>query len=318
MILPFIIISTILLITAVVVGLYLPNKSSCCNGKHSVNGLIHGSGKPIIWLFYDTEDVNSRHWLDFSARSERALNMPFLNLCYKSIVEHNTDLFHIEVIGGLSGVAELLGGWEKMPSGLQNPLKPIRDRELNWIRSAILSKYGGLWLSPYSIQMRGFGTQPADKIIFFGTDFGESYSGGAGTAVPGFRCIWSPKPEMGVFVDWEQICRARLDHPAGGQEIRRDENWDYIALATKYHADIGAVNVGAEGARKEGGRRLEIEDLLASGNNDNLSFSLSNSVIYVPIPWRELQLRKTFGWFLRMSETQIMESDLTVRHLLCQ
>ena len=47
--------------------------------------LKRGMEKPPIWLYYDTSDVNSRQWLDFGARSSRALNMPFLNLCYETI-----------------------------------------------------------------------------------------------------------------------------------------------------------------------------------------------------------------------------------------
>jgi hypothetical protein len=32
--------------------------------------------------------------------------------------------------------------------------------------------------------------------------------------------------------------------------------------------------------------------------------------------WPELRDREMFGWFLRMSEEQIMESDISVRYLL--
>lgn len=36
----------------------------------------------------------------------------------------------------------------------------------------------------------------------------------------------------------------------------------------------------------------------------------------MPIMWPELRDREMFGWFLRMSEEQIMESDIAVRYLL--
>ena len=38
--------------------------------------------------------------------------------------------------------------------------------------------------------------------------------------------------------------------------------------------------------------------------------------IYVPIPWTELRDREYFGWFLRMSEKQILSSDLVITYLL--
>ena len=49
-----------------------------------------GLDKPPLWLYYDTSDVNSRWWYDFGARSSRALNLPFLNLCYDTIVSQNS------------------------------------------------------------------------------------------------------------------------------------------------------------------------------------------------------------------------------------
>ena len=63
------------------------------------------------------------------------------------------------------------------------------------------------------------------------------------------------------------------------------------------------------------GRRIQLEDLLAAGQEGSLPFSISQHASYVPIPWPELQERKAFGWFLRMSEEQIMDSDLVVSTL---
>jgi hypothetical protein len=36
----------------------------------------------------------------------------------------------------------------------------------------------------------------------------------------------------------------------------------------------------------------------------------------MPIPWPEMKERRAFGWFLRMSEEQILESDLAISHVL--
>jgi hypothetical protein len=72
--------------------------------------LKRGLDLPIIWLYYDNSEVNSRYWADFGSRSSRALNMPFLNLCYDNIVTLNNREYRIEVIGGLQGVAERLDG----------------------------------------------------------------------------------------------------------------------------------------------------------------------------------------------------------------
>jgi hypothetical protein len=138
----------ILFIVAVVYALYYSKDLLKNNPFLDKHLLKRGMDRPVIWLYYDTSDVNSRQWADFGARSTRALNMPFLNLCYETIVKQNKDNYRIEAIGGLSGVAELLGGWDQLPPGLRDPISPVNEAELNYIRAAILAKYGGLWLTP--------------------------------------------------------------------------------------------------------------------------------------------------------------------------
>jgi hypothetical protein len=66
----------------------------------------------------------------------------------------------------------------------------------------------------------------------------------------------------------------------------------------------------AEASRKgAAGRRLELEDLLAAGG---FKLALSPEVKYVPIPYPEILERSAFGWFLRMSEEQIMDGTLVI------
>jgi len=195
--------------------------------------LERGMDKPVIWLYYDDSDVNSRQWYDFGARSSRALNIPFLNLCYESIVKQNKNEYRIEVIGGLTGAAELLGGWDQLPTGLRDPKAPVNEAEMNYLRVAILAKFGGLWLSPYSVSLRGFGVLPKDKVIFFGTDLDETYAGSAGTNVPGFRALWSPKPNHPMFKEWAAVTYQRVAEKRGGAQIRGDAKWDFIRFSTE-------------------------------------------------------------------------------------
>jgi hypothetical protein len=277
--------------------------------------LSRGLDNPPIWLYYDQSEVNSRFWDDFGARSSRALNTPFLNLCYESIVSKNSDKYRIEVIDGLSGVANLLGGWDNLPPGLHNKISPVNEAEMNWISTAILAKHGGLWLSPYTICIRPFGELSKDKIVFFGTDINETFAGSSGTKVPGFHCIWSPKPNMPLFAEWEMLTRKRISPKTGGEQIRNDINWDWDLLSKKYGHSID-VFASAEGSRKKNGRRIQLEDLLSTGHEGQIPIDINENVIYFPMFWNELKKRQMFGWFLRMSEEQIMNSDITVKYLL--
>lgn len=306
----------VLFIAAVVYGLYYSSDLIKNNPFADKNLLKKGMDRPVIWLYYDTSDVNSRQWADFGARSTRALNMPFLNLCYETIVKQNKNEYRIEAIGGLSGVAELLGGWDQLPPGLRDPISPVNQAELNYIRAAILAKFGGLWLSPYSVSLRGFGKLPEDKVVFFGTDLDETYAGPSGTTVPGFRAVWSPYPNHPMFKEWSDVAYTRIAQKRGGEQIRNDEKWDFVRFTTAYVGSGIIVDPAVEGMRKKDGKRIQLEDLLATGTDGKLPFDLCAYTIYVPFPWPELRDREIFGWFLRMSEDQIMDSDISVKYLL--
>jgi hypothetical protein len=276
--------------------------------------LNEGMKLPVIWLYLDTSDVNSRSWADFMGRSSRAINLPFLNLCYETIVMKNKDHYRVEIIGGLSDLAGRLGGWGALPAGLQNPLASVGEAELTWIRAAVLRKYGGIFLHPATIALKPFGELPSDKVVFFGTDSWETYSGPAGTAAPGLRCVWSPKPEHPLFVKWEERTRSRLDRRGTGTQFRGDEKWDSRELAGEFRDAIQYVPF-AELSRKSNGKRIELEDLMSAGQQGVLPFSVTQQSVFVPIPWPELKERRVYGWFLRMSEDQILDSDLVISDL---
>ena len=275
--------------------------------------LERGLSKPIIWLYYNDSDVNQRNWADFGARNSRALNVPFLNLCYERIVALNHNEYQIRTIAGLTGLAELLGG-SALPDDLQNPIAPVNEAEMNWIRTAVLAKYGGLWVSPYVVALKPFGVLPKDKVVFFGTDQNETYSGSAGTAVPGFNALWVPTSGHPMFVEWAAVCKDRIQMKRGGQQIRHDENWDFVRFSSKYGGIM--IDPHSELSRKADGKRLQLEDLLASGIDGVIPFTVYPHSVYVPYSYKEMQERRMFGWFLRMSEQQIMESDLSVSALL--
>ena len=180
--------------------------------------------KSAIWIFYDTSIPNARQYADFNARSSRALNLPFMNLCYESIAKHNSGQYRIEAVSGLAGLADKLGGWDKLPNKLQNPLVTLEPSDLAWIRAALLAKFGGLWVAPTTICLKPFGALP-NKPVFFGTDLDESFAGTAGTAVPNFQVAWSPAPNNTLWAAWEAKSRQRLDSSGGGDTARGDQKW---------------------------------------------------------------------------------------------
>jgi hypothetical protein len=312
------IVVSIVLATAVLGGWYVVNNIQSNDNMQDRHLLKRGMDLPVLWIYVNNSDVNSRNWMDFEARSSRAINLPFLNLCYESCVKANGKEYRVEVIGGLAELAVVLGGWEQLPLPLRNTEAVVNEPELNWIRAAVLAKMGGLWSSPALIWLKPMGPLPKDNVVLFGSDDEVSFVGAAGTSAPSLRVAWSPAPDNPIWVDWEQKARTRLEKRAGGSEFRRDEMADAVDAIRMGEARGEAVEVRptAELTRKgAAGRRIQCEDLLASGEVAEIPFQLTSDAVYVPIPWPELKERRAFGWFLRMSEDQIISSDLAVSHL---
>lgn len=269
--------------------------------------------KPAIWIFYDTSIPNARQSYDYHNSSSRAINLPFLNLCYESIAKQNSANYRIEAISGLNGLAEKLGGWDQLPAKLQNPLVTLEPSDMAWIRAAILAKFGGLWVAPATICIKPFGLLPS-KPVFFGTDADESFAGTVGTAAPNFQVAWSPNVNNPFWAAWEAKSRSRLDSSAGGDTARSADKWEFVALSNLY-PDLEVRPLAEIGRKGAAGRRIQLEDILASGQEGDMPFEISSLGVYVAIPWPELRNRRAFGWFLRMSENQIAESDLVIRDL---
>lgn len=269
-----------------------------------------GESLPCLWIFYNDSEVNSRIWSDFM--SSRVINIPLLNTFYETIAKANGGNYRIEIVGGLQGVAERLGGWQALPAKLQNPKARVSEAEEDWIRTALLAKYGGLWVSPSIVSLKGFGELPKDKIVAFGQEEGPLY----GSPIPGFRVLWSPIAGHPLFVDWEEACRFRLDNLLGGNQVRKDSSSDWIEFAGKYKEDV-EVRVREELSRDpRTNKKLQLEDLFAAGTGGRIPFQIPECAIYIVVPYKDLLDRRFYGWLLRSSEEQILESDLVLSHIL--
>lgn len=306
----------VLFVSAFFLGIYGYKESMNENVFRDKNLLKKNTDLPVIWLYYDSSDVNSRRWADFGSRSTRAINVPFLNLCYTSIVEANHGVYRVEIVSGLVDAAQRLGGWSAMPQFLQNSEAPVGQAEMNWLRAEFLSRFGGLWLSPSVICLKPFPKLEKKQITFFGTDRDETYAGqakeGARTAVPGFVAMGIAEPGDSRLQAWAAAARERIESGSGGKQIRGDAKWDYVRFASETNTVVYAKE---ELSRKKNGKRIELEDLLAAGGDGELPFDLPKDAVYVPIPWDEIQRRSNFGWFLRMNEDQILDSDLAISEL---
>lgn len=301
-------------LSAFFMGVYSYKVESLKNPFKDKHLLEKGMTNPTIWIYYNDSEVNSRFWSDFGARSSRVLNIPFLNLCYQSIVTANKDKYKIEIISGLTDLASRLGGWQELPTSLQNPLASVEEAELNWIRAEVLAKFGGLWVHPATVCLKPFPDIALDTAVFFGTDPDETYADSNGTSVPGKYVMGAGRPGLKVFDKMAETAFNRLERPEGGKQIRGDFKWDFLYAKSNDTTRSIIILPSVELSRKRGGKRIQLEDLLGVDSD----VVITDNTIYVPIQWPELRDRRVFGWFLRMSEEQIFEEDFVLAKIFKQ
>jgi len=274
-----------LLLLLIVIGAIIYSRLSPNATKEPI--MMEDPNKPYLWLYYDTSQVNSRLWTDFGARSSRALNMPYLNLCYETILK-NADAYNVRVLKGIESVAEILGGWEKLPDDMRNAYTVLNPRQKTWIRNEILAAKGGLWIDPSVLVM---GAIPVPDV---NTIFGVS----------------------------DDIMTAT---PAALREGKP------FAIYKKQGDDSPSLYDNRVLQRKPDGRRIEIEDLLGSLLPEEQDpakqdgeyifrtpdpFEVPEGTIFIPVPWDEINRLRKAGWFLRMSEDQVLAAPLMISKLL--
>jgi len=263
-----------------------------------------GLDRPILWVYYDNSQVNSRYWTDFGARSSRVINIPILNLMYQTIVKANGDKYRVEVIGGLQGAIQLLG-LESMPRNLRNPNATVGTAQLDWIRTAILAKFGGLWVSNSTVCVKGFGDLPGN-VVAFGQDDEPMY----GKPVPGFHALWSPRANMPEFVEWEKRIRDRLDSQVAGLQVRDHVKSDWLDIFGP-DAEVRYYDELSRDSKTQ--KKIQLEDLFATQGG---ILTIPDETKYIVVPYDDMLNRSMFSWILRNSEEQILESDMAISRVL--
>ena len=99
--------------------------------------------------------------------------------------------------------------------------------------------------------------------------------------------------------------------------MRGDAKSDWVDLTAAAAEGEVEVRVKEElGRDPRTNKSLDLEQIFAAGTEGRLPFSIQPTAVYMPVPYGDLLDRRAFGWILKSSEEQIMESDLAIRYVL--
>jgi hypothetical protein len=266
------------------------------------------SKKPILWIHVPYE-YNSRQWLSFGSRSSFDLNQPYLYLTVRSIIKHCDESFTVCIFDDNS-FAKLVPGWNIDMTRLSDPILS-NMRTLGIMK--LLYIYGGM-MCPISFlcmkDLMGIYTKGTRGNKMFVCETVDRNS----TSVT--RDFYSSISFCGAPKECEtvaELCHyiqtvSSHDHTAESKFLGQYDRWCMKRI------EEGQINLieGVEiGTKTVDDRQIILDDLMS-----NHYLDLYKGTYGILIPSNELLNRLNFGWFVRMSPKQVLESDTIIGNYL--
>jgi len=252
------------------------------------------STKRKIWIHLPIEK-NSRKWLSFNSRSSTDLNLDYMALCIKSIIDYCGQHYDI-VLFDDSNLNMLLPEHNVDYTILSgNTLEKYRQHSI----LNILYNYGGI-VMPNSIFM--------SKSIYHLDKFNTFYV----TEMPNQGL----NSTMNDFVYSTQLMGSNSHNPILLEYIHKysssclkdltNESY-YFSDQLLKQMDIPILNGKMIGVKDINDNKVILEDLL-----DTKMIQFDKSHIGVYIPHNELMRRTKYNWFACLNAEQLLETNLFI------
>jgi hypothetical protein len=266
------------------------------------------SKKPILWIHVPYE-YNSRKWLSFGSRSSFDLNQPYLYLTVRSIIKHCEDSFTICIFDDNS-FQKLIPNWNIDMTRLSDPI-------LNNMRTLGMMKllyiYGGL-LCPISFlctkNLSGLyakGTRGNKMFVCETVD--RNSTSVSMNFYPNVSFCGAPREceTVAKFCNYIQMVSSN-DHTAESKFLGQYDRWCMKKVEERKINLIEGIEIGTKTIDD---KQIILDDLMS-----NHYLDLYKGTYGILIPSNELLNRLNYGWFVRMSARQVLESDTIIGNYL--
>lgn len=278
------------------------NNSSEAIQNYLLDDVTLGKSKrPILWLHIPYEQ-NSSNWLSFGSRNSLELNQPYLFLTVRSILKKCDKSFTICMIDDQS-FEKLIPDWHIDMTKISSPI--IENvRKLGMMK--LLHKYGGL-LCPLSFlcfqDLKGLyekGTNN-DKM-FLCENLDKNATSSNFDFYPSLDFCGAPKGNrmLKELIDFMQRT-VSTDFTAQSQFQGDFDRWCNTKVCQKHINSISGIYVGVKTVEDT---PIKLEDLMS-----NHYLNLYPQTYGIWIPAKEIQSRRKYEWFSRLSQKQVLESD---------
>ena len=259
------------------------------------------SSKPILWIHIPRE-INARKWNNFGSPNSNDLNMPYIYLTVRSIIEKCGQSFTICLIDDNS-FAKLLPGWEINLDKLRNPILD-NIRTMGFLK--LLFLYGGL-ICPNSflcqrdmIDLYNLSYTNSIAVCFEKKNVGTSYI--KYEYIPDIRFIASYPQNQTI----KQLS-SFMEELISNDNTHESQFLERIGMQCEKYVQsekISKQDGSLIGIKNHNNKDILIEDLMSS---DFVEFDGSKYGILIP----EIKRRK-YEWFNYLNAYEILTSDTAI------
>lgn len=266
------------------------------------------SKKPILWIHVPYE-YNSRKWLSFGSRSSFDLNQPYLYLTVKSIIKHCGDSFTICIYDDNS-FKKLLPGWSIDMTILSDPILS-NMRTLGMMK--LLYVYGGIHCPISFLCMKDLNSLYAKGTrrnkMFVCETIDRNSTSISNNFYPSISFCGAPKEceTVAELCNYIQMVSSN-DHTAESKFLGQFDRWCMKRVQERKINLIDGVEIGTKTINEE---QIILDDLMSNNYLD--LYKGTNGIL---IPSNELLSRLQYGWFIRSSPRQVLESDTIIGNYL--
>lgn len=272
-------------------------------GKYLLSNKTGFSEKPILWI-HNKRTINQRNWDTFGSRNTNSINQPYVMLCLKSIIKHCSDSFNVCMIDDDS-FEKLLPDWKIKLNKLAEPMKS-NCRALGMVK--LLYNYGGMCIPESTLIFKDLyslydnSMKKSDMFTVEGINKSSSAFDFPFLTNNEFLGCKKESQNMKLFMHYLE----RLISKNSSDSVK------FLGLINRWlynrRQEIVVVNGLHFGIKTKKGKRVLISDLLSKNY-----INYDNRILYgLYIPEKDILNRTKYQWFAKLSEKEILESDMII------
>lgn len=258
---------------------------------------LRESKRRKLWIHIPFEK-NARNWESFGSRNTYQLNLAYMTLCIKSIVDNCSEYYDI-IIFDDTNMNDILKDIEVDLSKLSGSLLE-KYREICLMK--ILYEYGGLIIPP-SLCLKNTISKIDNEDTWYVIDSYNYQSENLKTMLPS-TIVTGSNPKNKHLKKYIKYLEDIALKDFGESSIHYSANY---FLKNKIPILDGALI----GIRDANNNPISIDQLMTSNG-----LKLRYDAIGLYMPHRELLTRKAYQWYCYLSEKEILEANVSFSYFL--